>query len=246
MSGGPTSATGSMVSDISTFSAIGHLTGPRTFLLPSKPQGRPLHHNRQTKATLQSSSSLPSAVSSSSSPSSYFSCERHGAGPRDTNPSTPRVQRQAVGPCRRSITVTSPSMHPCHSSNRNQTPTLNTYALDPRLRNQTSPHQAPRAPSIPTPYTFHGGSHPHSSPQCAPLPQILDLDYRGLFPPHLNLPSVMPAHASPAFRWIHSPRIRSRMARHSAALRQRRRVRNPTHPPPQTGCTSQKHQTYRS
>src|SRR6267142_1121224 len=227
----------------------GHLTVPRSHYA-SQLKGRPPHHIRRTKISLQSSSSLASAVFSSSSPPSLFLCHLRGAGPRGGDPRTSRVQCQALAPHRRpkvvvrSPTAPSPSMHPSRSSNQNQIPAAqSTHVLDPPLRSHTpSLHQGHHAPSTPTPYAFHDGLPRRSShPRHVPPPPIWNPVYRGPFSPRPNLPFGMPAHASPTFQWIHSQRIRSRMAHHSASLPQPRRARIHTHPHPRAGYTSQKH-----
>ena len=117
-----------------------------TFLNARQVQQRhqPLHIH-QTKATLQLSSSVVSAVSSSSSPSSLSLSRSHGAVHRKAKSSPPRVPHQVVAPLRRSIvavtstTEPSPPMHPHHSSNQTQTPTPNTHPSNPSRRNQTLP-----------------------------------------------------------------------------------------------------------
>src|SRR5713101_6079514 len=116
-----------------------------TFLIARQVQRHQPLHIQQAKATLQLLSSVVSAVSSSSSPSSLSLYRSHGAGHRNANSNPPRVPHQVAVPLRRPIvavtstTEPSPPMHPHHSSNQTQTLTQNTHPLNPSRRNQTLP-----------------------------------------------------------------------------------------------------------
>lgn len=145
MSDPATSATGPLVSRLPGAFYYDRSFDHTTFLNARQVQRHQPLHSHQTKATLQLSSSVVSAVSSSLLPSSLSLCRSHDAGHRNANSRPPRVPHQVAVPLRRSIvavtftTEPSPPMHPHHSSNQTQTPTQNIHPLNPSRRNQTLP-----------------------------------------------------------------------------------------------------------
>ena len=145
MSDPATSATGPLVSGLPGAFYCDRSFDHTTFLNARQVQRHQPLHIHQTKAPLQSLSSVVSAVSSSLSPSSLSLCRSHGAGHRNANPSPPRVPHQVAVPRQRSIvavtftTEPSPPMHLHHSSIKTQTQSQNIHPLNPYRRNQTLP-----------------------------------------------------------------------------------------------------------